>query len=138
MAYKPVSQNVTDNKNAEIPSSDAVFDKITEKLQTLYPDYKIAPHVETATATIDWSSATTYALDLVAPITLTFQNPVEGGCYIIKIKQDAIGSHTVTWPIDIKWSGGSPTLTGLANSIDMVTMIFMDGNYYAAFAPDFT
>jgi len=37
MAYKPVSQNVTDNKNAEIPSSDAVFDKIQAEISTLFP-----------------------------------------------------------------------------------------------------
>ena len=100
-------------------------------------NYRLDPHVETASTGIDWKVATTYELTLTTSVSLTFSNPVNGGSYILKITQNAVGGHTVAWPANVKWAGGTPSLTGTANSIDIATMIYMNGTYYASFAGGF-
>lgn len=54
---------------------------------------------------------------------VTFNNADDGQCWIIHMKQDGSGSHTVTWPT-VRWAGGSaPTLTTAGNKIDTLGFI---------------
>lgn len=111
--------------------------EIDYKSDIFVKNYRIDPHVEIASTSIDWKTATTYELTLSSSVVLTFSNPVNGGSYILKINQNNIGGHTITWPANIKWAGGPPSLTGTANSIDVATMVYINGTYYASFAADF-
>lgn len=44
------------------------------------------------------------------------------------LKQDGTGSRMVTWPANVKWSGGTaPTLSTGANALDIVVFESIDG-----------
>jgi hypothetical protein len=85
--------------------------------------------------TIDWTLGNEHKVVLTGNVTFTFSNPVDGGRYVLKLKQDATGGRTVTWPGSVVWPGGvAPTITSGANKVDLVTMMYdaADGKYYAA------
>lgn len=55
----------------------------------------------------------------------TINNPVNNrtGTYFITLKQDAVGSRTVTWGANYIWAGGSPpTLTTTPNKYDVIML----------------
>jgi hypothetical protein len=64
--------------------------------------------------------------------TFVFSNPWPGEEVSLLIQQDSVGSRTVTWPTNIKWTGGSaPTLTTGASKTDCVTLVYdSNGNWY--------
>jgi hypothetical protein len=56
-------------------------------------------------------------------------NMVNGGTYVLIIKQDATGSRTLAYGADYKWPvGTAPTLTTTANAVDIETFV-SDGTY---------
>lgn len=67
----------------------------------------------------------------VAELTLTgsgqLDNPTNkqaGGTYIVIVKQDGVGSHTLSFDTDYKFSDGiAPTITPAANSISVLTFV---------------
>ncbi len=45
------------------------------------------------------------------------------GSLTLRLKQDATGSRTITWPASVDWAGGAaPTLSTAANAVDFVTL----------------
>jgi len=86
------------------------------------------------TVTIDWNNGNVQAITLTSSITsLTLNNPVAGGRYLVEIKQGTGGSFTVAWPSNVKWPGGTtPTLTTTAGQTDMITLYYNGTNYAAA------
>ncbi|MCL4405314.1 MAG: prepilin-type N-terminal cleavage/methylation domain-containing protein [Patescibacteria group bacterium] len=81
--------------------------------------------------TIDWSKGNTQKIVLTGNATLTFTNGQPGGKYSLMLVQDSTGGRTITWPSNVKWSGGTaPTLTTTANKTDFVGFIFGGSNYY--------
>ena len=89
------------------------------------------------TKTIDWASLPVgrHELTLTGNVTLTLNNPVDGGVYALVIKTGA-GGFTVTWPASVKWPGGTaPTITTTASKVDLVTLIWDNaaGKYYGSF-----
>lgn len=102
-----------------------------------------------ATATF---SATTLALNcdlsnvfkttLTANVTVapSFVSPCDGQTVNWRLKQDATGSRTMTWPAAFDWPGGTvPTLTTTANAVDLlVATYFADtGLWLASLVKDF-
>lgn len=93
---------------------------------------------------IDWENGNTQLVTLTGDCTFTFSNPASGGRYLIALKQDGSGSHTVTWPSSVKWAAGTaPTLTTTAGHVDIVTFVYFaglgaSGNYLAAANTDYT
>ncbi|MEI8020697.1 MAG: hypothetical protein WCH39_21015 [Schlesneria sp.] len=81
---------------------------------------------------IAWNLAT----QQVARVTLggnrQLSNPsnlVDGGTYILIVKQDGAGSRTLTYGTQYKWAGASPpTLSTGANAVDILTFV-SDGTY---------
>jgi len=66
-------------------------------------------------------------------VTFTAWNnpPRNGSLVTIIIVQDGTGSRTVTWPSNVKWSGGTaPTLTTTANKRDIFQFVWDGSNYY--------
>lgn len=88
----------------------------------------------TAAATTNFNCAlgNVFAVGMDANITtLTFSNiPATGSCYSLTLflKQDGIGSRTITWPAAVKWpSGAAPVLTTTVNKTDVVSLVTWDG-----------
>jgi hypothetical protein len=82
-------------------------------------------------AEIDLSNAVLFDFTLTANGTITLVNGT-AGVYVFIIRQDSVGSRTITWPSNVKWADATaPTLTTTANAWDIVTLIF-DGTYFSA------
>lgn len=59
-------------------------------------------------------------------VTIAGFNGMRAGVpYDLWFKQDAVGSHTVTWPSNMKWQGGSaPTITATAAYQDKIVLVW--------------
>lgn len=82
------------------------------------------------TPLIDWSAAPIHDITLNGgPAVLSFVNvPTPGGAILLKVRQDGVGGHTITWPAGFNWPGATPPdLTLDANAIDIFTVITTDG-----------
>lgn len=81
------------------------------------------------TIALNWNNGNDQSVTIAGNRTFTFANPIDGGRYLIKLKQDATGSRTITWPT-ITWKGGTaPTLTTTANKTDFI-YLYYDGTSY--------
>lgn len=80
--------------------------------------------------TFNWNDGNIQTVTLTGNATFTFSNPQSGASYQIIITQDATGGRTITFPT-VKWEGGAaPSLTGTANSIDIVTLTYNGSSYF--------
>ena len=87
-------------------------------------------------ATINWGAGDFHFVRLASGAnTLTFTNPVAGGCYMLWIQQPASGAAgTVTFSPTASWPGGiTPTLTTTNSKIDIMTFQYSTaaGGIYA-------
>jgi hypothetical protein len=85
--------------------------------------------------TIDWNDGNEQRITLTGDVTLTLNNPGDGGRYVLIFNQDGTGGRTVTWPAAVKWPAGStPTITSGADKFDLVTLIYLstEGIYLAS------
>jgi len=80
---------------------------------------------------IDWGLGHIYSLTLAGSGSMTFTAPANPGMFILKIKQDATGSRTTSWPY-IKFAGGgtAPTLSTGANQEDIFHILYDGTTYY--------
>lgn len=84
-----------------------------------------------ATKTVDWDLSNTHEAILGANCVFTFSNPKRGAWYTLKLKQDATGNRTVTWPGTVLWpSGTAPALTTGANKTDFISFYYDGTNYF--------
>jgi hypothetical protein len=85
-----------------------------------------------------WTRYRCDVINLKGNITLTFSNGTPG-TYIIKLIQDGTGSRIATFPVsNWKWAGGNvPTLSTVANTTDIVSLIFDGTTYYATIVKGF-
>jgi len=89
--------------------------------------------------TLDFVSGNCQALTLTGNCTLTFLNTKPAGRYLLELKQDGTGSRTVTFPSEVKWSGGvAPTLTTTASKTDIITLYFNGTSYVGAYTLNYT
>lgn len=76
--------------------------------------------------TISWDMSTGYNAIVTIAGNRTLNAPTNftvGQTYTIRIKQDATGSRTMTWPASFDWgTTGAPTLTTTASKVDMITL----------------
>jgi len=90
-------------------------------------------------ATISWdvSSGRVATVTLGGSRTMAAPTNLKVGTYILKVIQDGVGSHTLTWNSVFKWTAGvAPTLSTAASSVDIFSF-FSDGtNLYGSFLPD--
>jgi hypothetical protein len=89
---------------------------------------------DAATIALDWAGGNVQYVVLGGNRTFTFTNPMDGGRYIIILKQDGTGSRTVTWPAAVLWqNAAAPTLSTGANKVDVITFVYDGTNskYYA-------
>jgi len=82
-----------------------------------------------STITWDWNEGNIQKILMTGNCLFIFTNPLAGASYQIIITQDGTGGRTITWPT-IHWEGKTvPSLTGTANSVDVVTLTY-DGVKY--------
>lgn len=165
MAYKPPSQTVIDDEVSQIPSSEAVFEALKLKADTdlsnldstavnapvnmgtneiSNTNYVLSPKVydngtKTASFTINFANSPCQQVTInnAGPLTITLDNPVTGGVYLIEIIQGAT-TGTVTWPATVKWgSAGDPTLSTVSNKIDVINLYYNGTNYLGTYALGF-
>lgn len=90
----------------------------------------------TDATTISWDAS----VNQVTSVTLTDNrtlgaptNLVDGGTYILIVKQDATGSRTLAYNAVFKFPGGTaPTLSTDANAVDILTFVSDGTNMYGA------
>lgn len=96
----------------------------------------------TDAASITWNLATQQVATVTLAGNRTLENPtnrVNGGTYIVIVKQDATGSRTLAYGTAYKWPGGTaPTLSTGANAVDIITFISDGTNMYAVAVQDFS
>ncbi len=64
-------------------------------------------------------------------------NAKAGGTYYMIVKQDAVGSRTLTFGSNYKWANATPpTLTATANAVDILTFISDGTNMYGVVTPN--
>lgn len=87
-------------------------------------------HLATATTPLDLSLGNSHTIELVANITtLTLDNPVAGGCYVIHVEQ--AGSFTLAWPASIKWVGGvAPVVSSGGPKIDVFSFWYDGTDFF--------
>lgn len=80
---------------------------------------------------------TVCVVTLTANAVLTFPKAVTGKSFYLALVQGGAGSFTVTWPANVKFSGGTaPTLTLTAGKTDLVEFLSLDGvSWYVTGAP---
>jgi hypothetical protein len=82
---------------------------------------------------LDLAAGNVHRLDLVGNVTLSFTNAPAAGVALaltVVLEQDATGGRLVTWPITVRWPGGTPpTLSAAANSIDVVALLRIGGDW---------
>jgi hypothetical protein len=90
-------------------------------------------------ATINWDAS----LGQIASVTLggnrTIANPtnLKVGTYILFVSQDGAGSRTVTWGNTFLWPAGvAPTLSTVANRVDIFSFICNGTSLFGSFLPD--
>lgn len=104
---------------------------------TVLTDAKQTISVISGTRTIDFSLGNIVDLTVnVSALTLTFINP-SITTYVIKITNNS-GTLNITWPVNVKWSGGvPPSITQVSGKIDIVTLVYDGTNYYASYMLNF-
>lgn len=87
-----------------------------------------------ATITFDVSLGALQRVTLGANRILAISNDADAQAFVLRIKQDATGSRTVTWFAGISWAGGSvPTLTTTINKADTFLFLRTGTNTYDGF-----
>lgn len=83
----------------------------------------------TGATTLNLANGNVFDVTLTGAVTFTFSGATAGKACAFSLyrRQDATGSRVVTWPASVKWSGGAPTLTTTANSVDVLVFETLDG-----------
>ena len=87
------------------------------------------------TATLDLSNSNVHSVTMPAGnITLALASASIGQIFILRIRQDAVGSRLVTWFAGIAWQGGTaPILTTTANRTDTFGFICIAAGTFAGY-----
>ena len=94
-------------------------------------------------ATVDWNNGNVQYIQLASGAnTFTPTNPVDGGTYILQVRQPAAGAAgTVTWGATVLWpAAAAPTLTVTNDYIDIITLLYngTTSRYYATSVLNYT
>jgi len=100
-----------------------------------FETYSEVTNVETSSANIlninlNKGQVFTHTLTENTTVTPVVYNAASGltTTFTLKLTQDGTGGHTVTWPANFNWSGGTPpVVTSTANAYDRYVFISDDG-----------
>ena len=111
----------------------------TNTFSSSWTDYGSTVPIASNSVTLELSAFSYFLVYLNANITtLTFRNPKTAPLitsFVLQLSADGT-ARTVTWPVSIRWPGGSaPSITSTANKVDTFTFFSYDsGLSYYGFA----
>ena len=78
-----------------------------------------------STIDIFWNTGNVQTVELTGATTINDPSQIQpGATYILILKQDTTGGHTVTWGSKYKFPGGTPpTLTTTGDRADVITLV---------------
>jgi hypothetical protein len=87
-----------------------------------------------AATEVNWALARHVKLELSsAAVVARMRGGSEGEELRLFVRQDAVGSRTLTWPSNVTWAAGSaPVLNAAPNAITILTFWPLGGVYYGA------
>jgi len=95
----------------------------------------------TDAASISWDASNNQVTSVTLTDNRTLANPtntVDGGTYVVIVKQDATGGRTLSFGSNFKWPGGTaPTLSTAANAVDVLTFVCDGTDLLGVFQGDF-
>lgn len=119
--------------------SDGSFTVLSPTGKIVFGNYILTPSefdagLSGASKTITLSDGSAQLLTLDASTVLTLADPQVGGAYMLRLLQGGAGSNTITWPGNVKWSGGTaPVLSTTVGKIDLVNVYYDGVDYYGNF-----
>jgi hypothetical protein len=129
MKAAPIASKVfgtTGTTNIDIASSMRVQQQLT--LLSQY-NQSLQSTTSSTLTPINFSNGAAKVI-LTGATTLLLGNAVSGGTYTLILQQDATGGRTITWPVNVKWSGGAtPIFASAANAVTVITFVY-DGTTF--------
>ncbi len=86
-----------------------------------------------AATTFDLSEGAFQKLDMTDNCTFTLDNPTAGTVYCLKLTQTSAGGYAYTWPVTVKWPGGTGPTGSATGKIDVITLLYDGTSYYGTF-----
>ena len=86
--------------------------------------------------TINWAASARQLLTLPAggaAVTLAFTAPPAGVAELELIVVQGAVSSTLTLPAGIEWAGGVPYTANVADSTDIISLLYDGSTYYGSF-----
>jgi hypothetical protein len=120
------NQTTLNGATGQIGQADmfkVLSDTIVTKKVTFIP---FTNATATGAITLNLGSYSTFELTLTGNITLDYSNATTGS-YIILLKQDAVGSRTLSFASG-KWIGANVTLSGAANKYTLLSCYYSQSN----------
>lgn len=106
----------------------------TETINTQQVATFVAAGVLVDATTISWNLALASKAFVILGGNRTLSNPtsmINGGTYILIVKQDASGNRTLAYGAVYKWQSGiAPVLSTSANAIDIISFVSDGVNMY--------
>ena len=87
-----------------------------------------------STKTITWTNGTAQKLSMNASCTFTFATPATGETYFLKLTQSGAGAFTYTWPVTVKWAGGTTPTGSATGKVDLISFYWDGTNYFGTFS----
>lgn len=80
---------------------------------------------------IDWSLGNNQRSTLTGNVSFTFVPPGGPAHLALRMVQDASGSHTASWPVEVEWDGGvEPTWDTTAGIVSIASFYYDGTGYY--------
>jgi hypothetical protein len=135
------NKNLNMNNNSIVSSSNqniTIAPAGTGKTRANNINYYETPFTLTYASTIEpnVTNGNVQIVTLTGNVTFNvFTSPVAGQSLTLIVKQDATGSRTLT--SNMKFAGGTKTLSTAANSVDIITVFYDGATYWASLGKDF-
>jgi hypothetical protein len=114
----PLGSPLTDKNGMVMPGPWPVF------FQPAPSDFAEAGDSSGALA-LDLSKAAEFFWTLTGDVTVQFDNPADGGRYVFWVATGS-GSHGITWPANVRWSGTAPTVTAAGGKVDLFVFAYLE------------
>lgn len=96
----------------------------------------IIPSQAISASAIDWATGNMFTKTLSANTTFTFSNAKDGQTIVVRITNTA-SNYTVTYPVGVLWSGGTPPTQTTGAKSDVITFIYDGTNYFGSSVQNF-
>jgi len=92
----------------------------------------------TAITISDIANTSIYYITLTANATITLPAAQPGQSFTIALKQDALGTRSITWPSSVKWPNGvAMQPTSSANAVDIISFLSVTAGTWFGFPAGF-